>query len=94
MDLSLGLHFSAETLVVEYDDGPDSDVMRAFRDLERSFQRTSPYDVDVWIQLSLATTLTEQTLSLTPVPRMVIAVFLRDPAQWELVHAGLRHTTD
>ncbi|CAD0038244.1 unnamed protein product [Aureobasidium pullulans] len=69
MDLSLGLHFSAETLVVEYDDGPDSDVMRAFRDLERSFQRTSPYGVDVWIQLSLSTTLTEQTLGLTPVPK-------------------------
>ncbi|THW66394.1 hypothetical protein D6D20_01289 [Aureobasidium pullulans] len=94
MDLSLGLHFSSETQVVEYDDGPDSDIIRAFRDMELSFHRTSPYGVDVWIQLSFATTLTERTLGLTPVPRMVIAVFLRDPAQWELVHAGLRHTTN
>ncbi|THV66674.1 hypothetical protein D6D28_08155 [Aureobasidium pullulans] len=92
MDLSLGLHFSSETQVVEYDDGPDSDIIRAFRDMELSFHRTTPYGVDVWIQLSFATTLTERTLGLTPVPRMVIAVFLRDPAQWELVHAGLRHT--
>ncbi|KAG2171184.1 hypothetical protein JADG_010923 [Aureobasidium aubasidani] len=68
MDLSLGLHFSTETRVVEYDDGPDSDIMRAFRDLERSFQRTSPYGVDVWLQLSLSTTLTERTLGLTPIP--------------------------
>ncbi|THY81380.1 hypothetical protein D6C80_03816 [Aureobasidium pullulans] len=94
MDLSLGLHFSTETRVVEYDDGPDSDIMRAFRDLERSFQRTSPYGVDVWIQLSLSTTLTERTLGLTPIPRMFIAVFLRNPAQWALVHAGPRHTSN
>ncbi|THV64523.1 hypothetical protein D6D27_10483 [Aureobasidium pullulans] len=94
LDLSLGLHFSSETQVVEYDDGPDSDIIRAFRDMELSFHRTSPYGVDVWIQLSFATTLTERTLGLTPIPCMFIAVFLRDPAQWVLVHAGLRHTTN
>ncbi|TIA44367.1 hypothetical protein D6C79_06389 [Aureobasidium pullulans] len=68
LDLSLGLHFSSETQVVEYDDGPDSDIIRAFRDMELSFHRTSPYGVDVWIQLSFATTLTERTLGLTPIP--------------------------
>ncbi|THV66319.1 hypothetical protein D6C91_04889 [Aureobasidium pullulans] len=68
LDLSLGLHFSSETQVVEYDDGPDSDIIRAFRDMELSFHRTSPYGVHVWIQLSFATTLTERTLGLTPIP--------------------------
>ncbi|THY21549.1 hypothetical protein D6D00_06985 [Aureobasidium pullulans] len=94
MDLSLGLHFSTQTQIVKYDGGPDSDIIRAFRNLELSFQRTIPYGVNVWIQLSFATTLAEQMLGLTPAPRRIIAVFLRNPAQWELVHARLRHTSN